>query len=81
MDLTLGTICKVYILGDHEKISVTQGKFSGFINLGEESAMVVETEDVEGKYRIIPVNSISAIDIIELAKVNEKREEIPSYYK
>lgn len=81
MDLTIGTICKVYILGDHEKISVTEGKFTGFINLGEESAMVIETKEVEGNYRIIPVNSISAIDIIELAKPNEKKEDIPSYYK
>ncbi|MCI4434558.1 MAG: hypothetical protein RXP30_00440 [Thermoplasmata archaeon] len=81
IDLTIGTKCRVYIQADHEKIRENTGIFSGFINLGEESALVLEIEGLEGKYRLIPVASIVAIDIIEIAKQGEKREEIPSYFK
>lgn len=80
IELTIGTKCRVYISTD-DKPRENVGIFAGFINLGEESALVLETEEVEGKYRLIPIGVITAIDILEIAKPGEKREEIPSYFK
>ena len=81
LELTIGTKCRVYLQTENEKIGVSIGKFMGFINIGEDSALVLEMEEVEGKYRIIPISSIVAIDVIELKKADEKKEEIPSYFK
>ncbi len=81
IDLNIGTKCRIYVQSDNEKIKENVGRFMGFINLGEDSALVLEMEELEGKYRLIPVTSIVAIDVIELTKSDGKREEIPSYFK
>lgn len=81
IDLPIGSKCRIYVQADHKNIKENTGIFSGFINLGEESALVLETENPEAKYRLIAVGAIVAIDVLEMAKPGEKREEIPSYFK
>ena len=80
VELTIGSKCRVYTYADDGKVKENVGIFSGIINIGEDSALVLEMEEVEGKYRIIPVSAVTAIDIIELKKVEEKREDKTTYF-
>ncbi len=77
-NLTPGSKCVVYSAASNDDIVKTSGRFEGFVPVGEESSLCIvldETHgDMAGKVRLIPTNTIAAIDIIELAKKEDKVE-------
>ncbi|MEM0161287.1 MAG: hypothetical protein QXO58_03315 [Thermoplasmata archaeon] len=83
-NITSGSKCVVYIASDHSELEKTSGTFEKFISIGEDLAMVLildEThKELKGKMRIIMVNAISAIDILDLKDEVKKNEEDKATY-
>lgn len=71
--LTKGSRYRIVSASSTEENFITEGILEGFISMGEEPALLIKivTDDKE-RMRIIPVNSILMIDIIE--QVNEEKE-------
>ncbi|NPA74975.1 MAG: hypothetical protein GXO25_02695 [Euryarchaeota archaeon] len=86
IELVPGSKCVVYSVSSNDEIMKTYGIFKGFVPVGEDSSLCIELDsnhgDMQGKYRLIPTNMISAIDIIELAepKQEEKKYVDTHYY-
>lgn len=79
MELTEGSEYKILSLGGRNNVLETQGIFKGFSSLGiDEVALLIELGkkhgEMKGKTRIIPLNVILAIDVLE-AKPNRKKDE------
>jgi hypothetical protein len=83
-NITSGSKCIVYIASDHSELEKTSGAFEKFISIGEDLAMVIVLDEfhkeLKGKMRIIMVNAISAIDILELKEEVKKSEEDKATY-
>lgn len=83
-NITSGSKCIVYIASDHSELEKTSGTFEKFISIGEDLAMVIvldeANKELNGKMRIIMVNAISAIDILELKEEVKKSEEDKATY-
>ncbi|MGC8496891.1 MAG: hypothetical protein ACP5NL_02685 [Thermoplasmata archaeon] len=83
-NITSGSKCVVYIASDHSGVEKTSGMFEKFISIGEDLAMVIVLdeahEELKGKIRIIMVNAISAIDILDLKEEVKKNEEDKATY-
>jgi len=72
--LTKGSKYKIVSASSTEENVITEGILEGFITMGEESALLVKMQDDQKeKLRIIPVNTILFIDVIEY--IDEKKEE------
>ncbi len=76
MQLTEGSEYKIISLGGKDKSIETYGFFRGFISVGlDENGLVMELgskhEDLQGKMRIIPLQVVLAIDVLEM-KENDK---------
>ena len=79
LELTKGSIYKIYSLGSRENCFETQGKFTGFISIGmDETGLLIELDgehgNLSGKIRIVPLHAILAIDVIK-AEENEKKDD------
>ena len=79
LELTKGSIYKIYSLGSRDNCFETQGRFTGFINIGmDETGLLIELDgehgNLSGKTRIVPLHAILAIDVIK-AEENEKKDD------
>ncbi len=85
--LTEGSRYKIISIGGRESSLETEGIFSGYATVGlEEGGLLIQLGEshgsLKGKYRIIPLHAILAIDILD-AKTCEECEdhkEINHYY-
>ena len=76
--LTKGSLYEILSLGERDNLLRTRGTFEGFASLGLEDIGICIRLDkkhgkLAGKLRIIPLNVVSAIDVISAAP--EKGEE------
>ncbi len=83
--LTPGSKCVIYAVSSNEDVHRTSGIFQGYVPLGEDTSLCIELDDshgdMKGKLRLIPISSIAAVDIIELADdQEEEKEEEKIYY-
>ncbi len=82
--LTIGSKLVVYSITSSDGVIKSSGVFKGFVALGEDTALSIELDeshkDFKGKIRLIPLGSISAIDIIELAEEEEQEDEGEKLY-
>jgi hypothetical protein len=79
MELTEGSEYRILSLGGRDKLLETEGIFKGFSSLGvDEMGLLMELgkkhAEMKGKIRIIPLNVILAIDVLE-AKPNKKKDD------
>lgn len=83
-NITQGSKCVLYIATEHSDVEKTSGTFEKFLSIGEDLAMVIMLDEshkeLKGKMRIIMVNAISAIDIIDLKEEVKKSEEDKATY-
>ncbi|MCL4412781.1 MAG: hypothetical protein M1526_05455 [Candidatus Thermoplasmatota archaeon] len=79
--LTKGSKYRITSASSTEENFITEGILQGFITMGEEPALLLEMEK-EGKksLRIIPVNAILMIDIIEHNEEKEKESKGDTSY-
>ncbi|MGC9166062.1 MAG: hypothetical protein ACP5GR_00170 [Thermoplasmata archaeon] len=71
--LTKGSKVKIYLMNDN--IPEVDGEFEGFLNLGEDSAILIKScNDKKKKYKIIPVVAIAYLEVTELSEEKEEDE-------
>lgn len=73
--LTKGSKYRVVSASSTEENISTEGILEGFITMGEEPALLMKVDE-EGRVRqrIIPVNAILFIDVLEYSEEKEKEE-------
>ncbi len=82
--LTIGSKCVVYSISSHDSVMKTTGIFKGFVAVGEDTSLCIEMDEnhgeLQGKIRLIPLSSVTAIDVIELAEEEEVEDEGEKLY-
>jgi hypothetical protein len=79
--LTKGSRYKIISASSTDENFTTEGILEGFITMGEEPALLISMEsDEKRKLRIIPVNAILMIDIIEHNEEKEKEDKGDTSY-
>lgn len=79
--LTKGSRYKIISASSTDENFTTEGILEGFITMGEEPALLLNTgKEEEKKLRIIPVNAILMIDIIEHNEEKEKEDKGDTSY-
>ncbi|HZY69943.1 MAG TPA: hypothetical protein VFF67_03060 [Thermoplasmata archaeon] len=86
--LTAGSKVKVRSAGTRDEALVSTGIFRGLVSVGGDNSLAVELDDTvreeKGKIRLIPLNALLALDVLEAAKAEEeKRAETtsPGYFR
>ena len=84
IEIAEGSVCIVLSMGGQEETILTQGTFAGYAYIGKEEAMCIVMdkthEDMVGKTRVIPINMILSIDLIEHKKTLDNKEDVNHYY-
>ncbi len=87
--LTQGSKVRVHSAGPREEAIVSTGFFRGLVSIGGDNSLALELDggsaEEKGRMRLIPLNALLAIDILEAAKAEEeKRSEsstAPGYFR
>ncbi|MEM0466870.1 MAG: hypothetical protein QXL17_07435 [Candidatus Thermoplasmatota archaeon] len=85
--LTEGSRYKIISIGGRDSTLETEGIFSGYATIGlEEGGLLIQLGHshghLEGKYRIIPLHAILAIDVLDVkvCESNDDTKETNHYY-
>ena len=86
MELTDGSKYNIISIGGRDSALETKGRFKGFMTIGiDEIGLIMKLDkdhgDMTGKIRIVPLQAILAIDVLD-AKPNSKKDddkEMPRY--
>lgn len=86
MELTKGSKYRILSIGGRDNILESEGVFEGYISVGTEALGLLiklneKHNEMTGKIRIVPLQAILAIDILDAKPNNNKEEdkEIPHY--
>jgi hypothetical protein len=75
--LTTGSKVRVRSANSQTEALVSAGTFRGLVSIGGDSSLAVEMDDSagadRGKTRLIPINAVLAIDVLEAAKPEEEK--------
>ncbi len=79
--LTKGSRYRIVSASSTDENFITEGTLEGFISMGEEPALLIKME-LEGKeqMRIIPVNAILMIDVINHVDEEKSNTKDETYY-
>ena len=84
IEIAEGSVCVILSMSGQEETILTQGTFAGYTYIGKEEGICIVMdgthEDMAGKIRVIPVNMILSIDLLEHKKTPGNREDIHHYY-
>ncbi|MEM1514360.1 MAG: hypothetical protein QXN45_05730 [Candidatus Thermoplasmatota archaeon] len=85
-ELVIGSKYIVYSIGSSKEIMQTSGTFVGYSYLSkEEGGICIKMDEShgakKGMIRIIPMEAIIAIDIVEEKKIEKKKEEEKQYFR
>jgi len=73
-EFTEGSKYRIFSISGKDNLMETLGTFKGYVNLGEETAFLLEIEyDGEKTTRILPLSMIVAIDVIDAV---DKKEDL-----
>jgi hypothetical protein len=76
--LAPGSKIRVRSAGTRDEALLSAGAFRGLVSVGGENSLALELDDVhkedKGRIRLIPLNAILAIDILEAAKAAEEEK-------
>jgi len=80
--LTPGSRVRVRSAGPDETAIDSTGVFRGLVSIGGDNALAIELEGGEGeekgRFRLVPVPALLAIDILEAAKPEEEKRVDPA---
>jgi hypothetical protein len=81
--LTNGSKIRIHSAGPRDEAMISTGTFRGLVSIGGDNSLAIELEaeghEKPGPIRLVPLNALLAIDILEAAKPEEeKRSETPS---
>lgn len=82
--LTKGSRYQIESMETREKPLVTQGIFRGYATIGTEDAICMELDEshkeMAGRIRVIPLQMVIAIDVIEAVEEEKKPEKSHAMY-
>ncbi len=80
--LTPGSRVRVRSAGADDTAIVSTGVFRGLVSIGGDNILALELEgadgDEKGRIRLVPIPALLAIDILEIAKVEEEKRSEPT---
>jgi hypothetical protein len=81
--LTVGSKVSVRSAGSDSDPLVSSGTFRGLVSIGGDSSLALELDgkvkEEKGRIRLIPINALLSLDVLEAAKLEEeKRSEPPA---
>ena len=75
--LTVGSRVKVRSAGTRDDALVSTGAFRGLVSVGGDNSLAIELDDSvkeeKGRIRLVPLNAVLAIDVLEAAKAEEEK--------
>ncbi|MCI4329280.1 MAG: hypothetical protein L3K01_00500 [Thermoplasmata archaeon] len=75
--LTSGSRVRVRSAGTRDEALVSTGLFRGLVSVGGDNSLAVELDDSvkeeKGRIRLIPLNAMLALDVLEAAKPEEEK--------
>jgi hypothetical protein len=82
ISLTPGSRVVIRSAGARDEPIVSTGLFRGLVSVGGENSLALEldegTKEEKGRIRLIPLNAVMAIDILQAAKPEEEKRADPS---
>lgn len=87
--LTSGSKVRVRSAGTRDDALVSSGLFRGLVSIGGENSLALELDDSNkedrGRVRLIPLNALLAIDVLEAVKPEEEKQketaQSPGYFR
>ncbi|MCI4335585.1 MAG: hypothetical protein L3K17_00085 [Thermoplasmata archaeon] len=86
--LTSGSRVRVRSAGTRDEALISTGLFRGLVSIGGDNSLALELDDTvkeeKGRVRLIPLNALLAVDVLEAVKPEEeKRQETstPGYFR
>lgn len=80
--LTAGSKVRVRSAGGREEALLSSGTFRGLVSVGGDNSLAVELDDTvreeKGRIRLIPLNAVLALDVLEAAKAEEEKRSDPA---
>jgi hypothetical protein len=81
ISLTPGSRVFVRSAGAREEPIASTGIFRGLVSVGGENSLALEldegTKEEKGRIRLVPLNAVMAIDILQAAKAEEEKRADP----
>ena len=78
LELTTGSRYRITSLSSRDHAVVTAGLFKGYISVASDEGIIMELDkthdELKGKLRVVPVNMILFIDIVEALDPEEDTE-------
>ena len=75
--LTSGSKVRVRSAGTRDEALVSNGVFRGLVSVGGDNSLAIELDDTvreeKGRIRLIPLNALLAVDVLEAVKVEEEK--------
>ncbi len=87
--LTTGSRIRVRSAGTRDEALISSGVFRGLVSIGGDNSLALELDDTvkeeRGKVRLIPLNALLAIDVVEAVKPEEEKQkettQSPGYFR
>jgi hypothetical protein len=80
--LTVGSKVSIRSAGGEETAVVSTGTFRGLVSVGGDNAIAIEldgpSKEEKGRVRLIPVNALMSLDVLDAAKPEEEKRAAPS---
>ncbi len=80
--LTNGSRIRIRSAGTRDDALVSTGLFRGLVSVGGDNSIAIElgegTKEEKGLVRLIPLNAVLAIDVLEAAKPEEEKRADPA---
>jgi hypothetical protein len=75
--LTVGSKVRVRSAGTRDDALVSTGVFRGLVSVGGDNSLAIELDgtvaEEKGRIRLIPLNAMLALDLLEVAKAEEEK--------
>ncbi|HTT34664.1 MAG TPA: hypothetical protein VMH78_02185 [Thermoplasmata archaeon] len=79
--LTSGSRIRVRSAGTREEPLVSSGLFRGLVSIGGDNSLAIELDESvkeeKGRIRLVPLNALLAIDVLEAVKPEEEKRQDP----
>jgi hypothetical protein len=87
--LTSGSKVRVRSAGTRDEALVSNGLFRGLVSVGGDNSLAIELDDSvreeKGRIRLIPLNALLAVDVLEAVKIEEEKRAdtsaTPGYFR
>ncbi len=80
--LTVGSKVRVRSASSENESLISNGTFRGLVSIGGDSSLAVELDatvaEEQGRIRLVPLNAVLAIDVLEAARAEEEKRADPA---